>query len=195
MNWVFLKLNTCLKGLLNWGAKKKKNIQGKSSCSSGSEKQKSAFSYKSKVTEKASLFERHHGDYSPDFINYLCKIRTIASDNHGLQNIHKTLLLPASYSSCVLIKSFSFWKYRLVLIYSFTDWASWLLPGNLKGKPIPELCRSTSEQKAEKPAKVKKVYSKKLRDCCNSLQRLEKCNFNFFFNRFYFSLASVFQRT
>lgn len=166
-----------LKGPAKLRCKKKKNIQGKSSCSSGSEKQKSAFSYKSKVTEKASLFERHHGDYSPDFINYLCKIRTIASDNHGLQNIHKTLLLPASYSSCVLIKSFSFWKYRLVLIYSFTDWASWLLPGNLKGRPIPELCRSTSEQKAEKPVKVKKVYSKKLKRLLQLLAEIWKMQF------------------
>lgn len=58
-----------------------------------------------KLLKKLPSFERHHGDYSTGFTNYLCKIRTIASDNRGLQNIHKTLLLPMSYSSCVLIKS------------------------------------------------------------------------------------------
>jgi len=91
-----------LKGL----AKVQRNeIPGISSCSSVSEKQKSVFNHKSKVSGKASSFERRHRDYGTDLTNHLRKTITTASDNHALQNVQKTLLLPVSYSSCVLIKS------------------------------------------------------------------------------------------
>lgn len=50
---------------------------------------------------KVKLLKKHPHLRGTDFTNYLHKIRTIASDNHGLQNIHKPLLLPVSYSSCV----------------------------------------------------------------------------------------------